>query len=238
MSNIFHNIAIIGAGLGGLGLALGLHSKGIPCTIYEQSPESGRFSGAIMLSPNSLRILDNYGVYERIRCKGWSFESCEVKDESGHTTDRYFLGSEKLFGYKALRIYRNILVKELQAAVKERGVPIVFEAKYSKIVSETKYGVTFEFTNGSQASASLLVAADGIHSKVRSYVTPGIEPVYNGLVAVVGAVDRSKLIISKRTHRMPTDVRLPGRDVHPRSAGCRQQSADGRHPAEAPCHGS
>ena len=212
MSTTIQNIAIIGAGIGGLALALGLHSKNIPCTIYEQSPESGRFSGAIMLSPKSLRILDSYGVYERTRSNGWSFESADVKTPAGQTTDRYFLGSQKLFGYKALRIYRNVFVTELQAVVKERGVPIVFDTKYPHVVVESQHGVRIAFKDSTEVSALLLIGADGIHSRVRGYVAPGIEPIYNGIVSIVGAVKRSKSVIL-------SDATIPGPLMYGGKAG-------------------
>jgi 2-polyprenyl-6-methoxyphenol hydroxylase-like FAD-dependent oxidoreductase len=105
------NVAIIGGGIAGMSLAIALQANNIPCTIYEQAPKTGRFSGAIMLAPNALRIFDTFGIYERIRTKGWSFEAVAMKNAEGITTDRIFLGSKKLFDYDALRIYRSIFVQ-------------------------------------------------------------------------------------------------------------------------------
>ena len=154
-----------------------------------------------MLSPNALRVLDKLGVYKRIRDKGFNFENVIVKTANGQTTDRYAMGNERLYGYKALRIYRRILVNELQQMATERGISIKFEMKYSHVVSEDDSGVVFAFANGSTEKASLLIGADGIYSKVRDYISPGTTPKYSGLVAITYAVKRSSLRI------------LPGEDL-------------------------
>lgn len=44
------HVAIIGAGLAGLSLALALHDQGIQCDIYETRPKSYNLGGAIMVS--------------------------------------------------------------------------------------------------------------------------------------------------------------------------------------------
>lgn len=188
-------IAIIGGGMAGLGLALSLHARSIPCAVYEQAPETGRFSGAIMMAPNSLRVLDTLGIYERIKSKGWSFETVLSKDINGKDDAHLFLGSKQLFGYDALRIYRNVLITELQNVCRERGIEILYQRKFTRIISENNEGVTFEFSDGAQVTAPILIAADGIHSRIRQSLFPGVEPQYTGILAVCGAVKRSLLTI-------------------------------------------
>ncbi len=189
-------VAIIGSGLAGLGLALALHAQGIPCTVYELRGPTYDYHGAIMLSPNSLRILDKFGVYSRIRSKGFSFENVVIKTGNGETTDLYTMGNERLYGYKALRIYRRILVNELQEMAIERGIEIKFAKKYTRIVSEDDSGVSFAFADGSVEHASLLIGTDGIYSRIRStHVAPNVVPKYSGFVAITYAVPRSQLRI-------------------------------------------
>lgn len=155
-----------------------------------------------MLSPNALRVLDALGVYERIRSKGYNFEILTFKDEAGQTTDLYYFGHEKLYGYKALRVYRQVLVDELLEMVKERDIPIKYGQKFSQVLSESEDGVTYEFADGSIESASLLIGADGIHSKVRRYIDPSAAPIYSGQLAITCAIPRSKL-------RIPAGVDYP-----------------------------
>ena len=148
-----------------------------------------------MLSPNSLQILDSWGVYERIADKGHSFSYVDFQDPKGQSVDHQYLGSKDLFGYDALRIYRNIILHELLSTAHERGIKIHYNKKLIGIVDETDESVTIEFQDGERRTSSLLVAADGIHSKIRSFIYPAIKPIYNGVLVVAGGVKRSELVV-------------------------------------------
>jgi 2-polyprenyl-6-methoxyphenol hydroxylase-like FAD-dependent oxidoreductase len=147
-----------------------------------------------MLSPNALRVLDSINVYQRIRDKGYNFEVLTFKTDHDHqTTDTYYFGHENLYGYKALRVYRKVLLAELRELVRERGIPIHYNRTFSRVVSETDHNVTFAFTDGTTETTGLLVGADGIHSQVRKYYLPSIIPVYSGFLGVTYAFPSSKL---------------------------------------------
>lgn len=177
----------------GLSLALALHARSIPCSIYELRSPSVKSTGALMLSPNALRILNSLGVYERVRSKGYNFSNIAFKNEDEETTDLYPLGDEHRYGYKALRVYRQILLDELRSAVHECNILVTYGKKFSHVLSESPTEVSFEFTDGSSASASLLIGTDGIHSTVRKYVSPSTSPGYSGALAITCAVPRSAL---------------------------------------------
>lgn len=178
----------------GLSLALALYQYQIPCMIYELRLSSVEATGALMLSPNALRILEFLGVYQRIQDKGYNFESLAFKNAKEETIDTYLMGSKERYDYKALRIYREVLLNELRAMVKERGIPIEYQKKFSHVISEDDRGVTFAFVDKSTKTSALLVGADGIHSTVRKYITPVI-PRYAGFLAVTCAIPISKLNI-------------------------------------------
>ena len=196
MSNTPHKtVVIIGAGLCGLILALSLHKRGIASKIYELRNPDYDFGGAIMVSPNALRVLDSLDVYERIRTKGYNFESLTFKNDTdpAKTTHIYFFGHEEKYGYKALRVYRKLLIAELRKAVEERGIEIKYGWKFAGIVSETDKDVTFEFANGTRETTEYLFGTDGIHSRVRKYLYPTIEPKYAGSIGLTYAFPKSKL---------------------------------------------
>lgn len=186
-------VAIVGAGLAGLTLAISLHRQGVSCRIYELREPAKSTPGALMLSPNALRILDTLGIYERLHPQGYNFETIDFKNHDQITTDKYYLGHEKLYQYKALRVYRQILLTELRAEVKKLEIPVVYGVKFSHIISETDNGVDFAFTDGTHATADILVGADGIHSTVRKYIAPGVVPKYSGMVAITCALQRNTL---------------------------------------------
>ena len=145
------------------------------------------------MTPNALRILDLLGVYDSIRSEGYQFDKIVVKTESHVKITEYFLGNENLFGYDALRINRQILLAALRKLAQERGISIKYGRKFSKVIAEDVKGVTFEFEDGSTESATCLIGADGIHSKVRRCIHPTANPVYTGIMALISAVDRSTL---------------------------------------------
>lgn len=183
-------------------MALALHSRSIPCTIYDFRDPTLKQAGSLILTPNSLPLLDSWGVYKRIQTKGFNFDAMIAKDDFNQTTDTWYIGGEQVYGYQALRIYRHVLAEELLAIVKERGIPVIFEKKFFQVVSESDAGVIFEFTDGSSETASILIGADGIHSKVRRYVSPSVHPVYTGALAIGYAVRKSNL-------RLPIDIDYP-----------------------------
>ena len=52
------NIAIIGAGIGGLGLAIGLLKQNVPFTLYEAAGSYSAIGAGVGLGPNALRAMD------------------------------------------------------------------------------------------------------------------------------------------------------------------------------------
>ncbi|KAL1635034.1 hypothetical protein SLS58_010429 [Diplodia intermedia] len=199
-SPIKSNIAIIGGGLASLTLALSLHHRGIPCTIYEARPESASTPGALMLSPNSLRILDSLSIYPQIRDLGFTFSTVAFKNAAEETTDLYHLGGTAQYSYPCLRIYRQTLLLALRSAAARAGIAIHYSHKFLSITStstSTTTGLTtFAVQHAGQtrhATASLVVGADGIHSKVRTqHVAPSAPAHYEGRVAITFAVSRAQ----------------------------------------------
>ncbi|KAF2023539.1 kynurenine 3-monooxygenase [Setomelanomma holmii] len=200
-------VAVIGAGLSVLTLAISLHRQGLSCKIYELRDPSVKTSGALMLSPNALRILGTLGIYDRLRPQGYNFETLEFKKHEQVTTDEYYLGNEKLYGFKALRIYRQTLLTELRAEARTLQIPITYGVKFSHVISEDEIGVSFAFTNGARGSADLLVGVDGIHLTVRKYLASNVDPKYSRQVAITCALPTNKLEfpqhISREDFHMP-----------------------------------
>jgi len=208
MTSSHINVAIIGAGLSGLSLALALHQQNISCTLYERNDAPLNIGGAIMLSPNALKVLDALSVYSRIRPKGYNFETLEYKDGDGKLLEVYEFGGEEKYGYKALRIYRKVLIEELVEMLREKGVQIVFGKKFAKVLEESEEGVSWEFADGTVGKASLLVGADGIHSTVRKYLYPDLKPTFAGGMGVTAAVPTEQLKLPPGYH-IPVTISTP-----------------------------
>ncbi|PLB54053.1 FAD/NAD(P)-binding domain-containing protein [Aspergillus steynii IBT 23096] len=207
MSSI-HNVAIIGAGLSGLTLALALHKQSIPCTIYEARSAPLDIGGAIMLSPNALRILDTLGIYDRIRADGYDFDELHFRSVSNEPVDVYEFGGTEKYGYRGMRIYRHILISQLSALVQEFNIPIQYNRKLQEIVSETPTSVTWSFADGTTETVTCLVGADGIHSRVRKYLYPDLEPLFTSMMGVTAAVSTANL-------QVPDGYQLPVTIMNP-----------------------
>lgn len=193
MSTPTSGIAIIGAGLSGLTLALALHRQNIPCTLYESREASLDIGGALMLSPNALKVLDALGVYKNIAPLGHHFEKLYFHSDDDTPVDDFDFGSQERHGFKALRIYRYELINVLVSMVQEAGIPVEFQKKFDHVVSESSTSVTWAFADGSTASAKLLVGADGIHSRVRKHLYPDLTPKFTNMIGVSAAVPRAQL---------------------------------------------
>ncbi|ERS96230.1 FAD dependent oxidoreductase [Sporothrix schenckii 1099-18] len=196
-----NNVAIIGAGLSGLTLALALHQQGIQATVYESRPAPSNIGGAVMLSPNALRVLDALSLYSVVKPQGYSFDRLDFRDGEGRVTETYEFGDAAKYGYQGLRIYRHVLIDVLVAVLKEKGIPVVYGRTYSHVVREDGEdggAVTFAFEDGTTETAALLVGADGIHSTVRRHLYPDLQTTFLGMAGITAAVPTAQL-------RLPAD---------------------------------
>ncbi|KAF7716976.1 Uncharacterized protein PECH_003214 [Penicillium ucsense] len=199
-------VAIIGAGLSGLALALSLHKQSIPCTIYEARSASLDIGGAIMLSPNALRILDSLGIYQKIKAHGFEFQDLHFYTDK--PLDLFEFGNKEKYQYDALRIYRHELIHALVSALQEKGISIQYGKKFTRVLTESESEVTWAFEDGRTGRAACLVGADGIHSRVRRYLYPDLEPQFTNAVGVTAAVPTSQLT-GTEAYEMPLTIMNP-----------------------------
>lgn len=202
-------VSIIGAGIAGLTLAISLRTQGVPCAIYETRPEPQNIGGAVMLSPNSLRLFDNMGIYDDLKRLGYSFDTLYFRDLDGSLKDTYPFGSVERYGYSGLRVYRFELIDLLLEKIKANDIPIRFNHKFSNVLSETKDTVTWQLIDGSIKTSSLLIGADGIHSRVRQYMYPDLSPKFTGIAGITAAVPTKILKLPSPNYKMPVTIVSP-----------------------------
>ncbi|KAF2763051.1 FAD/NAD(P)-binding domain-containing protein [Pseudovirgaria hyperparasitica] len=207
-SVIPESISIIGASVGGLTLGIVLKKYGIQPRIFESREPGYDFGGAVSLTPSTLRIIDSIGAYSRIKPQGFSFEAMTfLTDPERETTGKFYFGHKDVYGYDGLRITRKALLHELTEMANDAGVEINYGKKFTKIVNETTDGVIFEFADGSQEKAQMLIGSDGIHSKVRSCIFPDIHPHYSGFIGLTYCFPRDNVRIDEG---FPLPVSLRG----------------------------
>lgn len=206
-------IAIIGAGVAGLTLALQLGREGLPFIIYDsRTPDlpANRIGATVSLAPNCVRVLDELDVYNSAKLLGKTSERVYIYDDTceGEPQETYCIGDVKEFGYPSLRMYRHEIVEEMRKAATERFGEEVFRwgAKFKQVVEDGPDGVVFELADGSMHRAGFVVGADGIYSKVRRHLT-ALEATYTGAMIPMAVVEgRLPQPINNPSFRVPAAV--------------------------------
>ena len=161
------SLAIIGAGMGGLTLAAALHRRGFTVRVYEQAPQFVRLGAGIQMSPNAMRVLRGIGLEERIRARAFQPRSWTNREwDSGAMKYELPLGAdaEAKYGAPYLLMHRGDLHEALASSVPDELISL------DKKLTDVDWrggGVTLRFADGSTAQADAVIAADGIHSRVR-----------------------------------------------------------------------
>ncbi|MGH7115446.1 MAG: FAD-dependent monooxygenase [Stellaceae bacterium] len=182
------NVAVIGAGIGGLSAALSLRQAGFAVEVYEQAPQLTEIGGGINMAPNAARILYGLGL-----AKGLDREAVrpvgahQRRWQDGRTLQRARLNPlcEELYGAPHITIHRADLL-----AVIASGFPAENIHLGHRLVglADRGDGVEARFDNGARIGTDVLVGADGIHSAVRAALFGEEAPRFAGCVAYRGLV--------------------------------------------------
>lgn len=168
-------VAVVGAGLGGLAVALGLREKGHRVTIFEQAPELGEVGAGIQMAPNASRILLEWGLGDELRRLAVRAEqTVRLRWENGAVLGSSPLGDsvEERYGAPYWHVHRADLHAILLAAVTSpdrAGEPgeVVLDARVDRVVDEEGAGVRLELDHRPSFEADVVLGADGIHSTIR-----------------------------------------------------------------------
>src|SRR5258707_4461012 len=160
-------VAIVGAGIGGLTTAAALLRFGIKVQVHEQATSFARVGAGIQQSPNATRVLRGLGLESRLRKLAFYPMYWRNRDSrTGSLTHHYSLGpeAEERLGAPYLLLHRG----DLHAAIASI-VPHQLIHRNKKLVGIDQSGdrVSLSFANGEHATADAVVGADGAHSRVR-----------------------------------------------------------------------
>ena len=174
-------VIIIGAGLGGLAFARGLHKASIPFKVFERgepitSSSQGYRIRLIGQGVSALRYLLDDKIWQTFEetCPDIHLDglptinavTCEINDADFRGSDpRHRMVSSHEKPYNADRaVLREVLLTGLEDH-------IAFEKRFSHY-KLTESGVNAFFTDGTKVAGSLLVGADGARSAVRQQYLP------------------------------------------------------------------
>jgi 2-polyprenyl-6-methoxyphenol hydroxylase-like FAD-dependent oxidoreductase len=192
------DVIVVGGGIGGLSAAFALTRKGVSVRVLERSAEFAEVGAGLQLAPNCTRILDDYGLLDEAKKLGVLPASMVMKDalDGSVLTSLDLKHLERRYGSPYLVMHRSDLHGLFLRACQRAGVDL----RTSQHVTEyenTEYdntgsGARVTLADGTEQAASLVIAADGLHSTARQRLV-GDEPVNSAYVAYRGAVPIEKV---------------------------------------------
>jgi salicylate hydroxylase/6-hydroxynicotinate 3-monooxygenase len=177
------NIAIVGAGIGGLAAAALLRRAGHEVQVYEQAGRFARVGAGIQMAPNAMKVLRLLGVEDRLCSHAFQADFAISREwDSGRETSRLPLGESvaRQFGAPYLFLHRA----DLHAAIADIVPPqIVHLSMKLAAVDQTRDSARLRFVDGSEVRADAVIGADGVHSLVRETLLGPEKPRFTGRVA-------------------------------------------------------
>jgi len=181
-------ILIAGGGIAGLTLALSCHQAGIPCRVFEQASEIRPLGVGINVQPHAVRELFELGLEEELEAIGVRTREVAYFSKTGRLIWAEPRGTFAGYRWPQYSLHRGRLQMMLLEAVKRRlGSDAVVAGCSVADVRDTAAGVEVELVRGDGSRTvergALLVAADGIHSRIRSEFHPDEgAPIWGGAI--------------------------------------------------------
>ncbi len=181
-------IAIVGAGIGGLTLALALREHGIAVELYEQTPELREVGAAVALSANATRFYDRIGLRSQFDEVCYAISTLIYRDgRDGRVIGRH--SGEPTYEDQFGACYWGIHRADLQAVLsKAVGMEHIHLSKRLTDLKDSGQEVVLEFEDGTSARADLVIGADGAKSLVRRWMLGYDDALYSGCSGFRGIV--------------------------------------------------
>jgi 2-polyprenyl-6-methoxyphenol hydroxylase-like FAD-dependent oxidoreductase len=159
-------VLVVGAGIGGLATARALAGHGIECRVVERRADRSTDGLALNLPGNAVAALHRLWVAAAVLDAGAPVVRREYRTSGGRLL---FSIDEAGFwsGVGASVCARHAVVLDALAA----GIPVERGLAATSMVRRPDGRVRVTFSDGSEDVVDFLVAADGVHSTLRSAVT-------------------------------------------------------------------
>jgi 2-polyprenyl-6-methoxyphenol hydroxylase-like FAD-dependent oxidoreductase len=166
-------VDIIGAGIGGLTAAIALEKKGFHPKIYEQAETLKTVGAGIILASNAMQVYKRLGMDEELKSHGISLNTMNITNDKLQVLSKVDLTYFKdKYNIQSIAIHRGKLQQVLLNNLKRTEVAL--DHKLKNIIKHNN-GYQLDFENGKSINSTLLIGADGMHSKVRTTLFPKSE---------------------------------------------------------------
>ncbi len=187
-----HTVAIIGGGLGGLCLGNGLKKAGVRVAVYERdlSPESRPQGYRIHIDPQGSTALHQClppHLWDVFQSTGGDLaQGFSIVTEQLHELLVVARSAGPVDSIARHRSISRITLRRILLADLEGDV--TFNKRFLRYEEAADGPITVHFEDETSAQADLLVAADGVNSRVRKQYLPHAEPIDTGVMAIVGTL--------------------------------------------------
>ena len=173
---------IIGGGVGGPAASLFLRRAGIESRIFEAYPEPTTTGGGFQIAPNGMRVLKTLGLADRVRAAGVTSSNFVFRNQQGKVISQIDVSGSG-YGVTLMRAaFQRVLLDEID----RQGVPTEYGKRLCGIESEGDV-VVARFEDGSVERGDMLLAFDGVHSRVRALILRDYaSPRYTGFLGIGG----------------------------------------------------
>jgi len=189
-------IAIIGAGIGGMTAAVTLAQKGFKVKVFEQAPELSEVGAGLTVTPNATKGLIYLGLGEAMNKIGMAHDLQGVRH---YQTKEIIVplkrGKHMLEKYGAyqFQVHRadihDLLIESL-----EKHSPGCVSIDHQLVgIDQKSDRVKLIFNNQAEYECDFVIGADGTRSAVRKSILGNDEPEFSGYVAWRGVVSTDGL---------------------------------------------
>lgn len=206
-------VAVVGGGIAGLTLAITLHHRGIPVTIYEQASAFGEVGAGVSFGPNAVAAMKTchagiHAAFEKVCTRNlWPSKQnvwfdyldgySEGSSTTAHNASRQDIAFTISNSIGQTGVHRAHFLDELIKLIP--GDIARFNKRLEQIVERGGDGrLVMQFADGSEDETDLIIGCDGIKSRVRQILVgedhPAANPSYTQKYAYRGLVPMDKAI--------------------------------------------
>ena len=173
-------VAIIGGGIGGLTTACALRLRGFEVAVYERARELREVGAGLQLGPNGVKVLDALGFgapLAAFACEPPNMVSVAWDTAALRYRQPLGAGARAKFGAPYYMAHRADLYQLLIDALPPAALHL---GETCSACENTEAGAQARFESGLQVEADVIIAADGIRSRLRQDLFGGETVRYTG----------------------------------------------------------